>query len=97
MAEERQMMTIGAMVESLDRFVTDNRHHRDVENRWMSVYLTDILQLARQLRNGNLDDGYQAKVAAFRLAEIQSEQNSRRADIERLEREAEKLRAAHPM
>jgi hypothetical protein len=92
-AIERSRLTTFALCNTLERFISDNEHSRDVMCRWFSSHLKITLDVARQVRNDRTDDAVKAEVAAFRLAEIAAEKQRRQREIDELDQEARKISA----
>lgn len=92
--QEKRPTTVHGLVNTIDDFITSNRHSRDVELRWFASYMEEPLRIARQLRSGGLDEAERASVSVFRLHEIEAAKEQRRKEIDELDREAAKLNVA---
>lgn len=94
-AKERKPMSAFDLVTELERFISDNdRRSRDLEDRWLADELKKVLPIAREVRNNNLGPENRAKANAFRALEIEEELRAKQSEIERLERDLKKLKAA---
>lgn len=90
--QARTRMSLANLIDTLDRFISDNSHSRDVEERWLCAVLASTLQLTREARS-RLGPENKAKVNAFRADEIEKELQAKRRETEILERDLVKLRA----
>ena len=75
---EHKPMDAFDLSQALDRFISDNRHHRGYVYRWFADSLKGTLALARHLHSigtdaKQLNKEYRAASDAFRLAEIETE------------------------
>ena len=50
-AEAHKKMEIAALCELLDRYINDNDHSRDVDERWLASQLVPIRDIARTVRS----------------------------------------------
>lgn len=80
---------------ALDRFFTENRHHRSVEYRWLAQQAIDLKNKAHDLwANGvvSFEQRNHDAIAALRLAEIDEEREKIAKADAKLAAEAKKLR-----
>jgi hypothetical protein len=91
---QRQRMTTRDLYERVKRYIDDNEHSNDVNVRWLCTTLEPILLRIGHIMNDRAPEGDKQAIAAFRSAEIEAEIANRRKDIERLERDLQKVKAA---
>lgn len=89
--EARARLTLATLIDTLDRFISDNSHSRDVEERWLCSVLAPTLQLTREA-SSRLGPENKAKVNEFRATEIEKELQAKRRETEILERDLTALR-----
>lgn len=92
-AEMKQNMTTFDLCADLERFISDNAHSRDLDDRWLADKLKTILPAAREVRNNNLSSENRATVNAFRALEIEDELTRKRNEIDVLERDLKSVKA----
>jgi hypothetical protein len=93
-AEAHQPMTLQQLIDALDRFVSDSRHHREVEIRWLATQAEEFRLLAISMRNGRPSNDALRAIGDFRLAELAAEKDRLKSQSDALDREAQTLRAA---
>jgi hypothetical protein len=81
------------VIRALGEFIAQNKFSRCLEWRWLSSFLGDSLDAARQVNNGLLLEPNKAKIAAFRLGEIAKARQDCLSEIEALDGEAKRLAA----
>ncbi len=87
MAVERKMTTARSLYETVTDYIDDNKHARDVNERWLCSLLEPMLGLISSVMNNRPRDGDKSAIAAFRAAEIEKEIAGKRKEIERLEQD----------
>jgi hypothetical protein len=80
--------SVAGLVRVLEAFVADGRAHRDIERRFLSVYLEEPLKLLRRCQTGTLSATLAGQLAAFRRKEIAGEIDDLQARIKALNQEA---------
>lgn len=83
----RKTTTVRALYEAVTAYIDDNKHARDVNERWLCGILEPMLGLIGGVMNSRPRDIDKSAIAAFRAAEIEKEIASKRKEIERLERD----------
>lgn len=93
--QARARMTPFQLCEALDQFVADNDHGGDLDDRWLANYVRQTtLPVAREIRNNNIGPETREQINAFRAAEIESEMDRKRRELESLERDLKRVKAA---
>jgi len=87
-------MTVQELVRAIQKFSGDNERSNSVENRWLCKALQPALDMLCEVGNCNLGPKNRAAVNAFRASEIEGELERKRRDIDALERDLQKVRAA---
>lgn len=85
MVSERKATTVRMLYEDVTAYMDNNRHSRDVNERWLCSLLEPMLSTISAVMNNRLSN--KLPVAEFRAAEIEKEIASKRKEIERLERD----------
>lgn len=93
-AEEYKPTTVQELVRVLQKFVSDNESSRSVENRWLCAVLKPFYESACEVGNIRLSEENRKDVNAFRAVELEKEIDRKRKDMEALERDLKKVRAA---
>lgn len=87
MAAERKSITARMLYETVTAYIDDNKHSRDVNERWLCSVLEPMLGIFSGVLNSRVPEKDRPAVAAFRAAEIEKEIAGKRKEIERLERD----------
>jgi hypothetical protein len=93
-AEAPPRSTAYDLCNALDLYISCNEHGRSLEDRWLCDELQPFREMARVVRNNKLGPEHRAKVNAFRALEIEDEIQKKRHDLESLERDLKKVKAA---
>lgn len=93
-ATEYHPMTIQELVRSLQRFQSDAGRSSSVESRWLCTVIQPALDAACEVGNCRLSEEDRKDVNAFRAVELEAEIERKRKDMEALERDLKKVRAA---
>lgn len=93
-AEQYHSMTVQELVRAIQKFSSDNERSNVVENRWLTHALAPAIEMLCEVGNSRLGPENRAAVNAFRAAEIERELERKRKDIEALERDLKRVRAA---
>ena len=91
--QEYRRTTIRELIDTMRKYMDDQRHSRDVNERWLVDYLIPVWKVAAEVGNGRLGETSKAAVQAFRALELEDEISKRRKETENLERELKKVRA----
>ena len=93
--EARRRMDLFQLCAALERFIADNDTGGDLENRWLASHLLlTALPVAREVRNSNVGPEAREQINAFRAAEIENEMDRKRRELDALERDLKKVKAA---
>lgn len=92
--EERKSMTVNELIRALQRFQGDAAHSNAVEVRWLCSVVQPALDAACEVGNSRLGPENRKDVNAFRAVELEREIDRKRKDMEALDRELKKVRAA---
>jgi hypothetical protein len=92
--EEYQPMTLQDLIRALQRYQGDGVRSGGLSGRWIAARLQPLLDLAYEVSNSRLSPENQKEMNAFRAAEIEQEIERKRKDVEALERDLKKVRAA---
>lgn len=92
--KEYRPMTVTDLIRSLQRFQSDAGRSSSVESRWLSAILQPALDAACEVGNCRLCPENKKDVNAFRAVEPEAEIERKRKDMEALERDLKKVRAA---
>lgn len=93
-AEEYKSMTVNELIRSIQRFQSDAGRSSSVESRWLCTVLQPALDAACEIGNCRLSYENRKDVNAFRAVELEAEIERKRKDMEALERDLKKVRAA---
>lgn len=85
MAVERKPTTIRTLYDTVTSYIDDNKHSRDVNERWLCSILEPMLATFSGVLNNRVAN--KLPIAEFRAAEIEKEIASKRNEIERLQRD----------
>ena len=85
MVAERKTTTVRVLYEAVTAYIDDNKHSRDVNERWLCSILEPMLSTISGVMNNRVAN--KLPIAEFRAAEIEKEIASKRKEIERLERD----------
>ena len=92
--KEYEPMTVQELIRSLQRFKSDAGRSSSVESRWLCAIIQPALDAAVEVGNCRLSEENRKDVNAFRAVEIEGELERKRRDIDALERDLKKVRAA---
>ena len=92
-ATEYRPMTVQELIRHLQRFQSDAGHGGPA-SRWLAAILQPVLDVACEVGNSRLSTENQKDMNAFRAVEIEAEMERKRRDLELLERDLKKVRAA---
>lgn len=92
--EEYRPMTVLALVHALQKFQSDAGRSSDVESRWLAAILQPTLDAACEVGNRRLSEENRKDCNAFRAVELEKEIERQRKNMETLERDLKKVRAA---
>lgn len=87
-------MTVNELIRHMQKFQGDCTHSSSVEIRWLCEAIQSALDAACQVGNCRLSEENRKDVNAFRACEIEAELVRKRKDVEALERDLKKVRAA---
>jgi hypothetical protein len=93
-AKEYQPMSVHDLIRSLQRFQSDAGRSISVESRWLCTVIQPALEAACEVGNCRLGEENRKDVNAFRAVELENEIERKRKDMEALERDLKKVRAA---
>ena len=93
-AEEYRRMTVQELIRHMQRFQSDAGHSSRVEERWLCTVLQPALDAACEVGNCRLGPENTKDVNTFRAVELEKELERKRRDIDALERDLKKVRAA---
>lgn len=86
-------MNARQLADTIDRFISDNRHSRDVDMRWLASYFAPILtMLGEAISQRGLGPEMRKLVDAFRAKEIEGEMANKRRELEILERDLGRIK-----
>lgn len=91
---ERKTTTIRTLLETMKNYMDDNRHSRDVNERWLSDYLIPIWKTVAEVGNARLTEANSGAVDSFRADELREQIRIKKSEAQRLEEELKKLKAA---
>lgn len=91
---EYNPMTINELIRTIQRFQNDAARSSSMESRWLCTVLQPALDAACEVGNSRLCEENRKDVNAFRAVEIEKELERKRRDIDALERDLKKVRAA---
>jgi hypothetical protein len=87
-------MTAHQLATDVERFVSDNRHSNDLDDRWLADFLEQLaVPVIREIRNNNVGPKTREAIKRFRAKELEAELERDRDRMKKTERELEKLRA----
>lgn len=89
-----QPMSVQELILSLQRFQSDAGRSGSVESRWLAAILQPTLDAACEVGNCRLGPENRKDCNAFRAVELEAEIERKRKDMEALERDLKKVRAA---
>lgn len=92
--KEYQPMTLHDLIHALQRFQSDAGRSSSVESRWLCTVIQPALDAACEVGNGRLSEENRKDVNAFRAVELEAEIERKRKDMDELERDLKKVRAA---
>lgn len=94
MPVERKTTTARTLYETVTAYIDDNKHSRDVAERWLSSVLEPRLGTISAVMNGRPRADDQPAIETFRAAEIQEQIKAKQRELATLEAdlEATKLR-----
>jgi hypothetical protein len=92
--KQYRTMTTHEFIAALQRFQHDAEHCNAVEVRWLGKALQPTLDAACEVGNSRLGPENRKAVNDFRAAELEKEIDRKRRDMEILERDLKKVRAA---
>ena len=87
-------MTVTDLVRAIQRFQSDAGRSNAVESRWLCTVLQPALDAACEINSCHLSEENRKDVNAFRAVELEAEIERKRKDMEALERDLKKVRAA---
>ncbi len=94
-AEPAERVSAQTLANQLERFVSCHRHGHDVDMRWLAVQCHNLrLVIGELVSSRGAGDDLRAKIRAHRAAEIEEELKSKRRELDNLERELAKTKAA---
>lgn len=93
-ATQYHPMTVQELIRHLQRFQDDAGRSSSVESRWLCTVLQPVLDAACEVGNARLGPENRKDVNAFRAVELEKEIERKRKDMEALERDLKKVRAA---
>lgn len=93
-ATEYQSMTVNDLIRQLQRYQSDGARSGGLSGRWLAERIQPLLDAACEVGNGRLSPENQKSMNDFRAAEIEQELERKRRDIDALERDLKKVRAA---
>ncbi|OAF05490.1 hypothetical protein AYJ54_00865 [Bradyrhizobium centrolobii] len=93
-AQEYKPMTTHELIRHLQRYQGDKSHSSSVDERWLATAIQSALDMACEVCNSKLCPESRKAVNEFRAAEIEKELDRKRRDIDALERDLKKVRAA---
>jgi hypothetical protein len=93
-AKEYQPMTMHDLIRALQRYQSDGPRSGGLHGRWIAARIQPLLDIACEAMNSRLSPENQKDINAFRAAELEQEIERKRKDMEALERDLKKVRAA---
>jgi predicted RNA-binding protein with EMAP domain len=91
---EYKPTTTHELYHAVEKFISDHRGSRDLDERWLADVLKSILPLISEVRNSRLSPDNRAAVHSFRALEIEEALQTKRREMEILERDLKKIKAA---
>jgi hypothetical protein len=92
--KEYQPMSTQELIRHIQRYQSDSAHARSVEVRWLCTILQPALDAACEVGNSRLSEQNRKDLNAFRAVELEKQIETKRKDMEALERDLKKVRAA---
>lgn len=92
--EARHPMTVQALIHAIQTFSSDNERSNVVQNRWLCRFLQPLHDALCEVGNNKLSEENRKDMNAFRAVELEAEIERKRKDMEELERDLKKVRAA---
>jgi len=91
---ERKRMNTRGLYEAVTGYIDDNKSSPDVNVRWLCALLEPNLLRISDIMNGRAPETDRQAIVMFQAGEIEAQIASRRKDIEKLERDLQKVKAA---
>lgn len=93
-AKQYVPMTVNELIRHLQRYQSDGIRSGGLHGRWLAERIQPLLDTACEVANSRLSPENQKAINAFRAAELEQEIERKRKDVEALERDLKKFRAA---
>lgn len=86
-AEERRKTTARTLYETVTSYIDDNKHSRDVAERWLCSVLEPSLSMISGVLNNRPRPIDLPAISSFQAAEIEKQIEAKRKEIQNLERD----------